>query len=85
MTFQLGFDPNEADHAQGVGTGLLGDFGQTGCTLAAWQLVLNVCGGTAIWTFDGYVNSWSGTYALEGELLADLGVKISGKPTLSVT
>ncbi len=37
FTWQLGLDPNNANHAQGVGTGLLGDFEQDGCTLATWQ------------------------------------------------
>ena len=84
-TFNLWFDPNDTGHTQGVGTGLLGDFERDGCLLAAWEVDLNVCAGTAIWTFDGYVNSWSGVYNLEGSLEADLGVKISGKPTLAVT
>ena len=85
LTFDIGLDPTDADHAQASGTGLLGDFERDGCTLAAWQMTLKLCSGTGIWTFDGYVNSWSGASPLEGEQLASLGVKISGKPTLTVT
>lgn len=85
ITFSIGFDPNDPDHDEGIGTGLLGDFAQDGCTLATWEWTLKTCGGTAIWTFAGFVNSWSGAIPLEGELTADLGVKISGQPTLTVT
>ena len=86
VTFQIGFDPLDADHTQGAGTGLLGDFAfNDGCDPTNWEITLNVCAGTAVWTFEGYVNSWSGVYAVEGELLADIGVKVAGKPTLTVT
>lgn len=84
VSFQLGFDPTDAVHTQGT-AGLLYNFELDGCTMTSWEIDLNVCTGTAIWTFDGYVNSWSGTYAVEGELLADIGIKISGKPTLTIT
>ena len=85
LGFQIGWDPNDADHVQGKGTGLFGDFEQTGCDPSAWQLQLPLCSGTATWTFDGFVTSMSGTYAVEGELLQDVSVKISGKTTLTVT
>ena len=85
ITFTLGFDPTDADHVQGIGTGLLGTFEQDGCTLPTWQWTLNQCSGTAIWTFSGYPNSWSGAVPLEGQLTADVGVKVSGKPTLTVS
>ena len=85
LTFAIGFDPSDADHGTAVGTGLLGSFEQDGCTLPAWELTLHVCTGTAIWTFDGYPNSFSGAIPLEGELTADVGVKVSGKPTLTIT
>jgi hypothetical protein len=86
ITFQIGFDPNNIDHTQGAGTGLLGDFAfNDGCDLSGFEIELNSCGSAAKWTFEGYVNSWSGSYPVEGELLADLGVKISGVPTLAIT
>lgn len=85
VTFIIGFDPQNTAHIQGVGTGLLGDFEGSGCTLAAWEYTLAVCAGTAVWTFDGYVNGFTQNAPVEGELTADLSVKISGKPTLEVT
>ncbi len=85
FTFEINWDPNDADHAQGVGTGLLGNFEQNGCTMPAWRVTPNMCSGTAIWTFDGYVNSFSGVIPLEGVLTASVSVKISGKPTLTVS
>lgn len=85
ITFDIGFDPTDADHAQASGTGLLGDFERSGCTLPAWQLTLKMCSGTAIWTTDGYVNSFNAQAPLEGEQLASVSVKVSGKPTLTVT
>jgi len=84
-TFNVWFDPNDTTHTQGVGTGLLGDFEGDGCTLAAFEVDLNMCSGTAIWTFDAYLNSFSPTQNLEGSLEAEFSVKISGKPTLTVT
>lgn len=85
VSFPIGFDPTNTAHLQGVGTGLIGDLEQDGCTLPAWQLTLPPCSGTAIWTFDGYVNGVSATYAVEGQLMHDISVKISGKPTLTIT
>ena len=85
VAFDIGFDPENVNHVQGVGTGLLGDFEQDGCTLAAWQWTLSTCAGTAIWTWDGYVNSFTQTTPVEGQHTAAIGVKISGKPTLDIT
>lgn len=81
----LHWDPTIAAHAQGVGTGLLGDFAGSGCSLAAFELTLNMCSGTAIWTFDGFLTNFAPTYPLEGVIDAEATIKVSGKPTLSVT
>jgi len=85
VSFTIGLDPTNTAHVGTAGTGLLGDLEDDGCTLGAWQLTLNVCSGTAIWTFDGYVNSFSPSSPVEGEQLAEVAVKVSGKPTLTVT
>ncbi len=85
VTFTIGFDTTNTAHKGGPGTGLLGSFEQDGCTIPAWQLTLNACTGTGIWTFDGYPNSMGFSEPIEGENTADVGVKITGKPTLTVT
>lgn len=85
VTFTIGFDPEDADHVQGVGTGLIGDLEQSGCTLPTWEYTLATCAGTAIWTWAAYVNSFTQNSPVEGQHTADVGLKISGKPTLSVT
>jgi hypothetical protein len=85
VSFTIGWDPNEAIHQQIGGTGLLGDFEEDGCNMPAWQLELNTCTGTAIWTFDGFLTGFSPGAPVEGELTADVGVKVNGKPTLTVS
>ncbi len=85
LTFTIGWDPGDADHAEGIGTGLIGAFEHERCTLPAWQLVIDSCNGTATWTGDGYVNGFTLNVPVEGELTADVSVKLSGKQTLAVT
>lgn len=85
LAFVLGWDPHDADHVTGAGTGLIGDFVSTGCTLPAWKVRLVTCNGTADWTFNGYVKTFAGHAPVEGELTADVTVKISGVPALEVT
>jgi hypothetical protein len=85
VTFSIGFDTANAVHKGTAGTGLLGSFESDGCTMPAWELTLNTCTGTGIWTFDGYPNSMGFSEPIEGENTADVGVKITGKPTLAVT
>lgn len=84
-TFTIGWDGQNANHLQGVGTGLMGDFEQDGCTLSTWEHTLTQCAGTAVLTFAGYVNAFTMNNAVEGEVTADIGVKISGKPTMSIS
>jgi len=85
ITFTIGFDPNNTAHTQGAGTGLIGDFVNDGCTPATFQHTLKLCGGTAIWTFPGFLTGFSPSSPLEGEQTADVSVKIAGKPTLSAS
>jgi len=85
VSFPIGLDTANTAHIGASGTGLLGDFDRDGCTMPAFQLTLNLCSGTGIWTFDGYPNGFSNSYPVEGENTADLSIKVTGKPTLAVT
>lgn len=88
VTFALNLDPGTAAHVGAVGTGLLGSFEDTEqCDLHAWEFECpGMCGGTATWTFDGFVTGMDFDMgAVEGPMSADLTIKISGKPTLVVT
>jgi len=85
MTFTIGFDSQNTAHLQGVGTGLLGDFEQDGCTLSTMEMTNVDCAGTLVWTSAVYVNAFTFNAPVEGELTADIGLKISGKPTLAIT
>lgn len=84
ITFILGFDPNNSAHDQSA-TGLLGNMELDGCTLATFEYTLSTCTGTAVWTFAGYVNAFTSNAPVEGELTANVGIKVSSKPTLTVT
>ena len=84
LSFTLGWDPSDADHQQGAGTGLIGDVEQETCTLPTWKLTVNTCSGTYYWTFDGFVTAFSPSTPVEGELTADVTVKITGKPTFNI-
>jgi len=85
LTFTLGWDPGDADHAEGIGTGIIGSFEHDGCELPAWKLVLDTCNGTATWTGDGYPNAFTLNAPVDGELTADVTVKLSAKQTLVVS
>ena len=79
LTFDVTFDPiADTSHNQASGTGLLANFETGGCTLATWQLQLDGCGGTATWTFAGFMTGFSPTAPLEGAWEAAMTVKISG-------
>lgn len=84
LTFTIGFDYQNTTHTGGTGTGLLGDLEQYGCDIPTWKVVLDHCGGTATWTFDGFVSGFTVNHPVEGEVTADVTVKVSGKPSLSV-
>ena len=84
VSFALGWDPTDADHQQGAGTGLIGNFVNDGCTMAAWKWTVNTCSGTYYWTFDGFLTGFSPSVPMEGELTADVSVKVSGVPTFNI-
>jgi len=85
LSFTIGFDPGNAAHGTAAGTGLIGDFDRDGCTMPAFEMTLNLCTGTGVWTFDGYPNSMSFAASIEGENTADLSIKITGKPLLTIS
>jgi len=86
ISFDLTWDPiNDTTHAQASGTGLLADVETTQCSQATWRWQLDGCGGTATFTFSGFVESFEVSAPLEDVLTASLSVKISGKPTLAIT
>jgi len=85
ISFTIGFDPANTAHGTAAGTGLIGDFTRDGCTIPAWQLTLNLCTGTGIWTFDGYPNGMSFNAPIEGENTADVTIKVTGVPTLTIS
>ena len=79
VTFVIGYDKANAQHAA-----LITNFTSTTCTLTTWQLTLNVCSGSAVWTWSGFVTGFTPGAPVEGENTAEVGVKVSGKPTLTV-
>jgi len=86
ISFGLTWDPiADTTHAQTAGTGLLSDFETEQCTLATWQWQLDGCGGTATFTFDGFVSGFDVDDPMDDVLTAELTIKISGKPTLAIT
>jgi len=88
VTFALNLDPSNGTHVGASGTGLLGSLEDTdACNLHAWRFTAgDLCGGTAIWTFDGFVTGFNTEMgAVQGSMTAELTIKISGKPTLAVT
>lgn len=85
LSFAIGWDPVVAAHGTAVGTGILSDFLDEQCTMTTWELAMNICTGTAIWTFDGFLTGFSPSYPVEGSNAADVTVKVSGVPTLTIT
>jgi hypothetical protein len=85
LSFAIGWDPLTAAHGTAVGTGILSDFLDEQCTMTTWELALNICGTkTATWTFAGFLTGFSPSYPVEGENAADVTVKLSGVPTLTM-
>lgn len=89
LSFSINLDPNRANHIGAQGTGLLGSFEDlyAGTAIPAWEYVnKGMQGGTATWTFKGFVTAFEPDMgAVEGSMEADVSVKISGKPTLTMT
>lgn len=80
VTFTIGLDRGNAQHAA-LWTSLSSDT----CTPPTWQLTLNVCSGTAVWTWAGFLTNFTGGAPVEGENTVDVTVKVTGKATLAMT
>ena len=89
LTFSLNWDPKMTEHAGATTTGLWGSFNghYNGNTLPAWQYQNpHIAGGTATFTFDGFVQSFTPNMgAVHGSTEAEVTVQISGRPVLTVT
>jgi hypothetical protein len=85
ISFQVAFDPAAATH--NWATGLLDDFDNSDCTLAAFKITMNVCTASvtsSTWTFDGFVAGAAMSAGLEDVHRMDVTVEITGKPTLTI-
>lgn len=91
ITFTVNWDPvgtgSTRTHGTAAGTGLLTNFEETDyCSAkAAWQVQMDLCGGTATWTFDGICTGFDVSMGENDVLTADATVKVSGKPTLTMS
>jgi len=89
LTFPLNLDPSMDAHVGSEGTGLLGSFEKQfdGTALPRWQYQNGAMqGGTATFVFRGYPTAFEiDMGAVEGSMSAEVTIKISGKPTLTVT
>jgi len=88
VSFSVNWDPKSTIHSQSAG-GLLESFDDyyNGTSLPAWQYQNGaLTGGTATWTFDGFLQNMSTNMgAVQGSMEAELTIEISGKPTLTIT
>lgn len=82
LTFRILFDPATAVHEDFVT-----EFDGDPCTLPAWQVTMEVCTSvvtSAVWTFDGFVQSFTLVSPNEGVHGADVTIEISGQPNLTI-
>jgi hypothetical protein len=79
VTFAINFIPSNATHS--AGTGLLADYSAK--TQRHWQLVIPHSGGTVTWSFTGFVSNFNPSFNLADQVGADVGIKVSGLPTLA--
>lgn len=89
LTFSVNWDPRATIHAGSTDTGLWGSFNKyyNGTTLPRWQYRNpQLTGGTATFVFRGFVQSMTPNMgAVQGSAEAEITVKVSGKPTLTIT
>jgi len=88
LTFTINWDPlNDATHGTASGTALITNFTETDMCSAksAWQVQMDLCGGTATWTFDGIMSTFEMSSPENDVLTADVTVKVSGQPTLVIS
>ena len=88
LTFSVNWDPKATIHTGSTATGLWGSFNAqyNGTTLPRWQYQNpKITGGTATFVFRGFVQSMTPNMgAVQGSTEAEITVKVSGKPTLTV-
>jgi len=88
LTFAVNWDPlSDATHGTGSTSGMLYNLETTDmCSAkAAWEVQMDLCGGTATWTFDGILSGFEMSAPENDVLQADISVKVSGKPTLVIS
>jgi hypothetical protein len=78
VTFSVNFIPTENTHD--AGAGLLKDLNDG--TLRNFKLKFPD-GAVTTWSFSGYVTGFEPTAPVEGNLTADVTIKLSGVPTLA--
>lgn len=70
-----------------AGSAILNDYENKysdSCSMPSWQIVTDLCGGTAVWTVDGHPTGFDMSNPEQGVVTADIAVKISGRPVLVV-
>jgi hypothetical protein len=88
LTFDINWDPlNEKTHGTAAGTAMLTNLEETDmcAAKAAWRVQMDLCGGTATWTFDGILSGFEMSSPENDVLGSSVSVKVSGKPTLVVS
>lgn len=77
--FDIVFDPDLATHASA--TGILKDLTDDS-TIASWIVTFPDTTPTT-WTFDGILTAFEPKMPMDGELSADVTVKVSGEPVMA--
>ena len=89
IAFPINLDPSMAPHVEGQGTGILGSFEDlyNGTSLPRFQYQnTGMEGGTATLVFRGFFKTFEMSFGkVEGSMEANCAIRISGKPTLTVT
>ncbi len=78
LTFQIQYVPSDATHD--ASSGLLSHI--DAADLVNFKVVLPDVGQTT-WSFSAFVTAFGATAAVRGKLTADVGLSISGQPTLA--
>jgi len=94
LTFSINWDPlNDITHGTAAGTvadngtALIANFARDDmcATKSNWQVQMDLCGGTATWTFNGIVSGFEMDAPENDVLGADVSVKVSGEPVLVIS
>ena len=79
VTFNIVFDPDLASHGTVAATGLFADLNND-TTIPTWRLAFATAGTIS---FAGFVQNFEPSNAMDDAQLADVTIKINGKPTLT--